>query len=101
MPSTTPAIATRRQFCLVLVKPTHYCDDGYPITWYRSLIPSNSLACIHGIAKDWCERGVRGAHVDVDIHAFDEANTRIRPDRIVRLIKAADSGMVMLIGVQS
>jgi Radical SAM superfamily len=91
----------RRRFCLVLVKPTHYCDDGYPITWYRSLIPSNSLASVYGIAKDCGERGVLGDDVDVDIHAFDEANTCIRPDRIVRLIKAADAGMVMLIGVQS
>ena len=33
------AAAVRKRFCLVLVKPTHYCDDGYPITWYRSAIP--------------------------------------------------------------
>ena len=95
------AAAARKRFCLVLVKPTHYCDDGYPITWYRSAIPSNSLACIYGIARDYAEQGVLGDDVDFDIHALDEANTSIRIDKIIKLIKSADAGMVMLIGVQS
>jgi len=91
----------RRRFCLVLIKPTHYCDDGYPIRWFRSAIPSNSLACLYGIAQDCAERRVLGDDVDIEIHALDESNTRIRPDRIAALVKAADAGMVMLVGVQS
>ena len=83
------------------MKPTHYCDDGYPIRWFRSAIPSNSLACIYGIAQDCAERGVLGDDVDIEIHALDEANTRIRPERIAAMVKAADAGMVMLVGVQS
>jgi Radical SAM superfamily len=101
MPSKSAVADAKRRFCLVLVKPTHYCDDGYPIRWFRSAIPSNSLACIYGIAKDCNERRVLGDEVEIDIHAIDEANTRIRPDRIAAQIKAADDGMVMLIGVQS
>src|ERR1700676_4642375 len=96
-----PGIGSKRGFCLVLVKPTHYCDDGYPIQWYRSAIPSNSLASIYGIARECADRKVLGDDVEIEIHALDEANTRIRPDRIAALIKAADAGMVMLIGVQS
>jgi hypothetical protein len=99
-PTSKPPVA-QRQFCLVLVKPTHYCDDGYPIRWFRSTIPSNSLACLFGIARECDERGVLGPEVAIDIHAFDEANTRIRPRRIARLIEAAGAGMVMLVGVQS
>jgi hypothetical protein len=99
--SVAAEAAVRKRFCLVLVKPTHYCDDGYPITWYRSAIPSNSLACIYGIAKDFGEQNVLGEDVDIEIHAIDEANTSIRIDSIIKLIKAADAGMVMLIGVQS
>jgi radical SAM superfamily enzyme YgiQ (UPF0313 family) len=93
--------ARKRRFCLVLVKPTHYCDDGYPIRWFRSAIPSNSLACVYGIAAECAERNVLGDDVEIQIHALDESNTRIRPDRIAQLIKSADTGMVMLIGVQS
>src|ERR1019366_2774039 len=33
--------------------------------------------------------------------AFDETNTRIRPDRLARMIEDAGGGMVMLVGVQS
>jgi hypothetical protein len=98
---TSPTAVSKRRFSLVLVKPTHYCDDGYPIQWLRSAIPSNSLACVYGIAKDFADQKVLGEDVEIEIHAFDEANTRIRPKRLARLIKAADAGMVMLVGVQS
>jgi hypothetical protein len=98
---TEPRAGTKRRFCLVLVKPTHYCDDGYPIQWYRSAIPSNSLACMYGIAQDFAEQSVLGDDIEIEIHAFDEANTRIRPERLAALIRAAGSGMVMLVGVQS
>src|SRR5215472_5119860 len=101
MPSKSAVTGAKRRFCLVLVKPTHYCDDGYPIRWFRSAIPSNSLACIYGIARDSDDRRVLGDDVEIDIQALDEANTRIRPDRIAAKIKAADDGMVMLVGVQS
>src|ERR1700704_5898503 len=82
MLSGTTAVAPKRRFWLVLLKPTHYCDDGYPIRWFRSAIPSNSLACIHGIAEDCAQRNVLGEDVEIEIHAIDEANTRIRPQRI-------------------
>jgi Radical SAM superfamily len=91
----------RQRFALVLIKPTHYDDNGYAIQWFRSAIPSNSLAAIYGIAKDYAGQRVLGDEVDIELHPFDETNTRIRPDRIARLIEKAGAGMVMLIGVQS
>jgi radical SAM superfamily enzyme YgiQ (UPF0313 family) len=90
-----------RRFCLVLVKPSHYDDDGYVIQWLRSALPSNSLAALYGLAKDCAARRVLGDDVDIEVHAYDEDNTRIRPDRIARMIDAAGHGMVMLVGVQS
>jgi hypothetical protein len=90
-----------RRFCLVLVKPSHYDDDGYVIQWFRSAIPSNSLAALYGLADDCARRRVLGDEVAIEIHAFDETNTRIRPERLARLVEAADGGMVMLVGVQS
>ena len=39
-------------FTFVLVKPTHYDDDGYPIQWYRSALPSNTLACMYSLSED-------------------------------------------------
>jgi hypothetical protein len=90
-----------RRFCLVLVKPSHYDDDGYVIQWFRSAIPSNSLAVLYGLAQQCSAEKVLGAHVDIETHAFDETNTRIRPSRIAELVEKAGAGMVMLVGVQS
>ena len=71
----------RETFHLVLVKPSHYDDDGYVIQWARSEIPSNTMAALNGIALDCIERQVLGSHVDIEIIAKDETNTRIRPPR--------------------
>jgi radical SAM superfamily enzyme YgiQ (UPF0313 family) len=90
-----------RRFCLVLIKPSHYDDDGYVIQWLRSAIPSNSLAVLYGLALECAQQKVLGDDVKIDIHAFDETNTRIRPSSIAALITSAGAGMVMLVGVQS
>ena len=90
-----------RRFCLVLVKPSHYDDDGYVIQWFRSAIPSNSLAALYGLARDCAERRVLGDDVELEIHAIDETNTRVRPEDLAKLIEKAGGGMVMLVGVQS
>jgi radical SAM superfamily enzyme YgiQ (UPF0313 family) len=84
-----------------MIKPSHYDDDGYVIQWVRSVIPSNSLACVFGLARDCAERRVLGDDVEIVLHALDETNTRVRPDRLARLIQTGDGGVVMLIGVQS
>ncbi|MGA8323058.1 MAG: radical SAM protein [Xanthobacteraceae bacterium] len=91
----------RRRFCLVLIKPSHYDDDGYVIQWLRSPIPSNSLASLYGLAKDCAERAVLGADVEFEIHVYDETNVRIRPTHLARMIERAGAGIVMLVGVQS
>ena len=92
---------TRKTFRLILVKPSHYDDDGYVIQWLRSPIPANSLACLYGLALDCRARQILGPDCDLDVEAVDESNTRLRPERIVRRIREAGDGMVFLVGVQS
>jgi radical SAM superfamily enzyme YgiQ (UPF0313 family) len=91
----------KKTFALVLIKPSHYDDEGYVIQWFRSAIPSNSLACLYGLALECKTNRELGADVDLVIHAFDETNSVIKCEKIVELIEAADDGMVMLVGVQS
>src|SRR5438552_16696799 len=91
----------KSRFCLILIKPSHYDDDGYVIQWLRSAMPSNSLAVLYGLALECAEQKVLGDDVALTIHAFDETNTRIRPERIASLVESSDAGMVMLVGVQS
>ncbi|SEE30674.1 Radical SAM superfamily protein [Rhizobiales bacterium GAS191] len=96
------APSKRRRFTLVLIKPSHYDDEGYVIQWVRSAIPSNSLACLYGIAIDCDKRSVLGHDVDIKTIPIDETNTRVRPERIARLIKDNGGlGLVGLVGVQS
>jgi radical SAM superfamily enzyme YgiQ (UPF0313 family) len=95
-------VAARRRFQLVLIKPSHYDDDGYVIRWWRAMAPSNSLAAVYGIAADCAERRVLGPDVDIDIEVIDETNTRIDiPALLSRYRRHDDFGCVALIGVQS
>ena len=89
-------------FHFVLIKPTHYDDDGYPIQWYRSAIPSNTLACLNGLAEDAQRRQVLGLDVEFRLETYDETNRRVRPERIVRGIRRAGGrALIGLVGVQS
>src|SRR6202166_1101172 len=95
-------VAARRRFQLVLIKPSHYDDDGYVIRWWRAVTPSNSLAAIYGIAADCAERQVLGPETSIEIQAIDETNTRVDiPALIARVTRAGGFGMVALVGVQS
>ena len=61
-----PNVVARRHFQLILIKPSHYDDDGYVIRWWRAMTPSNSLAAVYGIAADCAERRVLGPDVAID-----------------------------------
>ena len=91
-----------RIFHLILIKPSHYDDDGYVLQWVRSAMPSNTLATLYGLALDCSTRKVLGEHTEICITAYDETNTRIRPARLARKIHASGGlGLVCLVGVQS
>jgi len=91
-----------RKFQLLLIKPSHYDDDGYVIRWWRAMIPSNSLAAVYGIAADCVARQVLGPEFEIEIDAIDETNTRVNvPALIARYRRNGDFGLVALVGVQS
>src|SRR3954454_10847044 len=92
--------APKRRFQLVLIKPSHYDDDGYVIRWWRALIPSNSLAAVYGLALDSARRQVLGADVQIDMDVIDESNMRVPIQRIIRDFARNDNfGLVALVGV--
>jgi uncharacterized radical SAM superfamily protein len=89
-------------FDIYLIKPTRYDDDGYPLQWWRSIVPSNSLACIAGIVNDAVERGVLPGAGEVRVFPLDEMNTKIEPSSIIRDIRRrGGKAFIGLIGVQS
>jgi radical SAM superfamily enzyme YgiQ (UPF0313 family) len=95
-------MSPKRHFQLILIKPSHYDDDGYVIRWWRALIPSNSLAALYGIAADCAQRQVFGADVAIDIDVIDETNRRVDIPGLLSLFAAhGNFGLVGLVGVQS
>src|SRR5579862_1438117 len=102
MTSTQAAPGNANVLHFVMVKPSHYDDDGYPIQWVRSAIPSNTLACLNGLAEDARRRQVLGPDVEIRLHTYDETNRRVRPDRIIRMIeREGGKALIGLVGVQS
>ncbi len=95
-------LASKRRFQLVLLKPSHYNDDGYVIRWWRALIPSNSLAAVYGLALDSAQRKALGDDVEIDIDVIDETNTRVNVKKLInRFRKHGNFGVLGLVGVQS
>ena len=98
----TAAVSARRHFRVVLIKPSHYDDDGYVIRWYRSPMPANSLVSVYGLIDNCAQRHILGTDTDIEIVAVDETNTRVRIDRIISGMRANNNfGFVGLVGVQS
>jgi hypothetical protein len=71
-------------FHIVLIKPTHYDDNGYPIRWVKAAIPSNTLASLNSLVEDSVRRQVLGPDVIIRLHTFDETNQRVYPSRLIR-----------------
>ena len=94
------AVAEPQQFLLFLLKPSHYDDDGYVIQWMRSAIPSNTLACLYGLAQDSNRRRVLGDDVEIVVQAYDETNSALPLKRIAKELRGR-KGMVGMVGVQS
>jgi Radical SAM superfamily len=102
--SCTMPIKTTRPTCfhLVLIKPTHYDDQGYPIQWVKAAIPSNTLACLNGLAEDAMRRLVLGPQIAIQLHTYDETNQRVVPNRIIhRIRRQGGRALIGLVGVQS
>ena len=90
--SQIEATSARRRFRVILVKPSHYDDDGYVIRWFRSTMPSNSLASVYGLAADAAGRRVLGPDVTFDITAKD----REQLDAIYRELTACKAVLMAL-----
>jgi hypothetical protein len=97
-----PLVPATRVFRLILIKPSHYDNDGYVIRWWRGMIPSNSLAAVYGIATDCAARRVLGPDVAIEIEAIDETNRRVDVRRLIAAFaRGGNFGLVALVGVQS
>jgi hypothetical protein len=106
MTSAQPAAASvserQRRFQLILIKPSHYDDEGYVIQWAFSWLMSNTLAVLRGIATDARDRQVLGPDVAIDTTSIDETISRVRTRDIIRQVECHSGfALVCLVGVQA
>jgi radical SAM superfamily enzyme YgiQ (UPF0313 family) len=96
---TKPA---RRCVQLFLIKPSNYDDDGYVVTHFRGVLPSNTLNCLAALTQDVADRQVLGANIDLQVHLFDETVQKIPVAKICRRSRArTEQKIVCLVGVQT
>ncbi|HXV61302.1 MAG TPA: radical SAM protein, partial [Vicinamibacteria bacterium] len=89
------------RFHLFLVKPSKYDDEGYVVRHWRGVLPSNTLACLHGLTEDVRQRGLL-EDVDLKVHLIDEAVQKVPLRRMIRLNqRSGDRVVVSLVGVQT
>ena len=92
----------RERFRVLLVKPSHYDDDGYVIRWWRSPMPSNSLAA--SMDRSTTARSARFSG-QMSTSTSSPSTKPIRASRIDRIVADmranGNFGLVGLVGVQS
>lgn len=89
-------------FDIHLIKPTRYDDEGYPLQWWRSTIPSNSLACVAGLVREAIGRGALGEGVEGRVSIVDEIHSKVDTDGIVaEFRRRRRPAVVFLVGVQT
>src|SRR6476646_5750480 len=91
----------RRSVQLFLIKPSNYDDDGYVVTHFRGVLPSNTLNCLAALTQDVVNKKMLGEEVDLQMHLFDETVQKIPVDKICRLSQTPrEQRIVCLVGVQ-
>ena len=87
---------------IYLIKPSKYDDQGYVIRHWRGVLPSNTLACLHGLTEDVRQRGVLGRRLRWRIELVDESVQRVDVSAIVRRSRRRSTRVIAcLVGVQS
>ena len=91
-----------KRFQVVLIKPSHYDDEGYVVQWMKAWIPSNTLSSLYGLMLEVMEHNALGPDVEIALEAYDETNTVVPIEALVRRLTAPETqGLVCLVGVQS
>lgn len=92
----------RRRVRIVLIKPSKYDDEGYVIRHFRGVLPSNTLACLHGLTRDVAERRLLGDDIELEVEIYDDTVQAIPFKRILRSHRLPGRRTVVaLVGVQT
>lgn len=92
-----------RRVVVILIRPTHYDDDGFPYRFLRGVLPSNSLAVLHTLTRAALDR-ILPANVAREIHVLEDGVAR-HAQQLGRLLRRfPEQGtqlIVAMVGVQT
>ena len=87
---------------LYLIKPSNYDDDGYVVTYFRGVLPSNTLNCLAALTEDVIRNQSLGGNLELNVHLFDETVQKIPVKKICQLARNKEQQVIVcLVGVQS
>ena len=88
---------------VILVRPTKYDEEGYPIQFLRGVLPSNSLAVMYSLTRN-AIRSPDFSGLSTELRVFDESvwPGRVKPHRVMREYRDPGTKVVVgMIGVQT
>ena len=91
----------KRTVRLYLIKPSNYDDAGYVVTYFRGVLPSNTLNCVAALTREVIEKKLLGNSIDLQVQLFDETVQRIPVKRICRAARKGLLSIVCLVGVET
>ncbi|MCB9896140.1 MAG: radical SAM protein [Planctomycetes bacterium] len=92
---------TLRKLRIYLIRPSRYDDEGYLVRHWKGVIPSNTLATMHGLNRHLADTRALG-DIEIESIAVDEAVQRVPFRTIFRESRKPDTRVVVaLCGVQS
>ncbi len=92
----------KRTLQVVYILCSTYDDEGYPLRFYRGILPSNTLNCLRSLTLDVANAGALGPDVDIEVSIYDDTVQPIPVQRIARKLHKRNSELLVgLVGVQS
>ena len=86
---------------IVLIQPSRYDDDGYLICYFRGVLPSNTLACLHSLTTEFADRWKEEKGIEIKIKLYDEVVDYVPFKRLAALNSGSNKVVAALVGVQS
>src|SRR3989338_5189489 len=85
-----------RKLVVLLIKPTKYDRNGYPLRFLKGVLPSNSLAVMYSLTQEaFASESL--AHLNGQVYAFDELVWNQRVDNPAALVRRFNDGQTKIV----
>ncbi len=92
----------KRTLQVVYILCSTYDNEGYPLRFFRGILPSNTLNCLRSLTMDVARSGALGPGVNVQVSIYDDTVEPIPVRRIARKRRNRNTELLVgLVGVQS